>query len=89
MVLEERGARSSLGRSDELVGGHSWTILAIQGVAVLRRTMRLRYHTAPCRPEREAMLRFLRTSAPIGGPPHEAALTATTSASTTSRSSSR
>jgi hypothetical protein len=29
MVLEERGARSSLGRSNELVKGHSWTILAI------------------------------------------------------------
>jgi MATE family multidrug resistance protein len=29
--------------------------------------MRTRYHTQPCRPEREAMGRFLRTSAPIGG----------------------
>lgn len=29
MVIEERGARSALGRSNELVKGYSWTILAI------------------------------------------------------------
>jgi MATE family multidrug resistance protein len=45
----------------------SWTTLAILGWAALRRSVRERYHTQPCRPEREAMLRFLRTSAPIGG----------------------
>ena len=45
----------------------SWTTLAILGWAVLRRKVRERFHTQPCRPDREAMLRFLRTSAPIGG----------------------
>ncbi len=45
----------------------SWTILALLTWAALRRSVRERYHTQPCRPDREAMLRFLRTSAPIGG----------------------
>jgi len=45
----------------------SWTILALLTWAVLRPGMRADYHTQPCRPEREPMLRFLRTSAPIGG----------------------
>jgi len=49
------------------VSAGSWTILAILVAAALRREMRARYHTQPCRPEREAILRFLRTSAPIGG----------------------
>jgi putative MATE family efflux protein len=45
----------------------SWTIFALLGCAAFRRSLRRRYHTQPCRPEREAMGRFLRTSAPIGG----------------------
>lgn len=49
------------------ISAGSWTILSILAWAALRRTVRLRYHTEPCRPEREAMLRFLRTSVPIGG----------------------
>ncbi len=49
------------------ISAGSWAILVILAAAALRRTLRVRYHTQPCRPEREAMLRFLRTSAPIGG----------------------
>jgi MATE family multidrug resistance protein len=49
------------------ISAGSWTILAVLAWAALRRSVRERYHTQPCRPEREAMLRFLRTSAPIGG----------------------
>jgi MATE family multidrug resistance protein len=45
----------------------SWTIFAILLFAVLRPGTRARYHTAPCAPDPAAMLRFLRTSAPIGG----------------------
>ncbi len=45
----------------------SFATLAILARAALRRKLRERYHTEVCRPEREAMLRFLRTSAPIGG----------------------
>ncbi|MEX2205679.1 MAG: MATE family efflux transporter [Myxococcota bacterium] len=45
----------------------SWTILGLLGAAAFRRSMRRRYNTSPCRPEREATGRFLRTSAPIGG----------------------
>jgi MATE family multidrug resistance protein len=49
------------------ISAGSWTILAILASVALRRSMRARYRTQPVRPEREAMLRFLRTSAPIGG----------------------
>ncbi|MGH9887849.1 MAG: MATE family efflux transporter, partial [bacterium] len=49
------------------ISAGSWTILVILAGVALRRSMRARYHTQPIRPEREAMLRFLRTSAPIGG----------------------
>ena len=45
----------------------SFATLAILAWAVLRRKVRERYHTEACRPERQAMLRYLRTSAPIGG----------------------
>lgn len=45
----------------------SWTTLSILAWAALRRPVRERYHTQPCRPEVESVLRFLRTSAPIGG----------------------
>src|SRR5512139_2601174 len=45
----------------------SWTSCAVLLGFVLRPGMRRTYHTAPCRPEREALLRFLRTSAPVGG----------------------
>jgi MATE family multidrug resistance protein len=45
----------------------NWTILVLLGWALLRRKTRARYNTQPCRPERASMLRFLRTSAPIGG----------------------
>jgi multidrug resistance protein, MATE family len=49
------------------ISAGSWTILAILASVALSRPMRARYHTQPVRPEREKMLRFLRTSAPIGG----------------------
>jgi MATE family multidrug resistance protein len=49
------------------ISAGSWTILAILAGVALRKSMRARYHTQPVRPEREAMFRFLRTSAPIGG----------------------
>ena len=49
------------------MSGGSWTILVLLSLAAFRRSMRRRYHTQPCRPEREAIGRFLRTSAPIGG----------------------
>ncbi len=45
----------------------SWTILGLLAFAALRRPMRLRYHTQPCRPDPAEVARFLRTSAPIGG----------------------
>lgn len=45
----------------------SWTSCAVLLGFALRREMRARYHTAPCRPECEMMLRFLRVSAPVGG----------------------
>jgi MATE family multidrug resistance protein len=49
------------------ISAGSWTTLALLAFAALRRSVRERYNTQPCRPEREAVLRFLRTSAPIGG----------------------
>jgi MATE family multidrug resistance protein len=49
------------------VSAGSWTICVILVRALLRPQMRARYHTAPRLPERESLLRFLRTSAPIGG----------------------
>jgi len=49
------------------ISAGSWTILVILASAALRRSMRERYHTQPVRPEREAVARFVRTSAPIGG----------------------
>jgi putative MATE family efflux protein len=45
----------------------SYVIATAMLVAALRSKVRARYDTAPCRPERESMLRFARTSAPIGG----------------------
>jgi len=45
----------------------SWTTCITLLVFVLRRKMRERYDTLPCRPRRDDMLRFLRTSAPVGG----------------------
>jgi MATE family multidrug resistance protein len=45
----------------------SWTILAVLLVLVLRPHLRERYATAPVRPDTAAMLRYLRTSAPVGG----------------------
>jgi MATE family multidrug resistance protein len=45
----------------------SWVYLALLLYAVLRRGVRTRYATAPVRPRREEMARFLRTSLPLGG----------------------
>jgi len=45
----------------------SWTVCAVLLTVVLRRRMRERYRTDAIRPDRAAMLRFLRTSAPVGG----------------------
>jgi MATE family multidrug resistance protein len=45
----------------------SWASCLVLLALVLRREMRERYNTRPCRPERESILRFLRTAAPVGG----------------------
>jgi MATE family multidrug resistance protein len=45
----------------------SWATCAALLALVLRREVRERYDPAPCRPRRDDMLRFLRTSAPVGG----------------------
>jgi multidrug resistance protein, MATE family len=45
----------------------SLTIAGFMLFALLRRSTRARYHTRPVWPERSALVRFLRTSAPIGG----------------------
>jgi MATE family multidrug resistance protein len=45
----------------------SWTSCVVLLAMVLRRGMRERYRTQPVRPDRPAILRFLRTSAPVGG----------------------
>src|SRR5262245_12916729 len=44
-----------------------WAYLAMLLFAVLRPKVRARYRTGPVRPNGGEMLRFLRTSAPIGG----------------------
>src|SRR4051812_11281739 len=49
------------------VSAGSWTICVMQLRALLRPALRARHHTAPRLPERAALARFLRTSAPIGG----------------------
>jgi MATE family multidrug resistance protein len=45
----------------------SFTICGVLLQAFLRRSVRLRYQTQPRRPERAALLRFARTSAPVAG----------------------
>jgi MATE family multidrug resistance protein len=49
------------------ISAGSWTMLVVLLVALLQPKLRARYGTRPCAPRREPMLRFLRTSAPIGG----------------------
>jgi MATE family multidrug resistance protein len=49
------------------ISAGSWTMLGMLLTAVLRPELRKHYRTGPCAPEREAIVRFLRTSAPIGG----------------------
>jgi multidrug resistance protein, MATE family len=45
----------------------SWTACAVLLLALLQKPMRRRYRTSPSAGRREALLRYLRTSAPIGG----------------------
>ena len=45
----------------------SWTYSAMMLGAVMRKSVRKKYHTRPVAPHREAVVRFVRTSAPIGG----------------------
>ena len=45
----------------------NWTYTAILLVALLRPNMRTHFHTLPCWPDVSAMLRFARTSFPVGG----------------------
>jgi MATE family multidrug resistance protein len=45
----------------------SWTMCGMLFVSLLRREIRERYRTRPCRPEPDEVRRFVRTSAPIGG----------------------
>jgi MATE family multidrug resistance protein len=49
------------------VSAGSFTMSLVLLSSLLRRELRERYHTGPCRPERAEIRRFLRTSAPIGG----------------------
>ena len=45
----------------------SFTMLAVLLHAFLRPALRTRYQTQPCRADRATRLRYLRTSAPVGG----------------------
>ena len=45
----------------------SWAYLALLLYAALRRGVRTRYRTQPVRPKLDEQMRFLRTSAPMGG----------------------
>ena len=45
----------------------SWAYVVLLLAAVLRPGVRARYHTEPVRPRLDEQLRFLRTSAPMGG----------------------
>lgn len=45
----------------------NWTYAAILLIALLRPDMRAQFATLPCRPDPSAMLRFARTSFPVGG----------------------
>jgi MATE family multidrug resistance protein len=49
------------------VSAGSFTMSVVLLSSLLRREMRERYHTSPCRAQRTEIRRFLRTSAPIGG----------------------
>jgi multidrug resistance protein, MATE family len=49
------------------VSAGSFTMCVAMFVALLRRETRERYHTRPSAPDRAAVTRYLRTSAPIGG----------------------
>jgi len=49
------------------IGIANWTYASVLFVAFLRPRMRAQFDTAPCRPDRKAMLRFARTSFPVGG----------------------
>lgn len=49
------------------IGAANWTYAAVLLAAFLQPRMRERFETAPCWPDLRAMLRFARTSFPVGG----------------------